>query len=293
MELELNLNSTPFDLENTLQCGQLFRWKKHRGWWYGIVERRVFKVRHTYNTLEFKGVNVDFVKNYFRLDDNLPRIVSEISRDSLIRRAVQEFSGLRIVRQNPWECLISYICATYKNIPAIKNMISELSRQFGTKTSFENYDFHTFPEPDALAESTLDELRKCKLGFRAKWIREVAEMVDSHEVDFEAIKQADYETAKAELLHLPGVGNKVVDCILLFSLEKLDAFPIDVWIKRVIHSYYADYFNASFIDKISAKKSLSSREYERIGSFARDYFGKYAGYAQEYLFHFARTKQML
>lgn len=291
MELELNLNSTPFDLESTLQCGQLFRWKKHRGWWYGIVEKRVFKVRRTYNILEFKGVNVDFVKNYFRLDDNLPQIVSEISRDSLIRRAVQEFSGLRIVRQNPWECIISYICATYKNIPAIKNMISELSRQFGTKTSFESYDFHTFPEPDALAESTLDELRKCRLGFRAKWIREVAEMVDSHEVDFEAIKQADYETAKAELLHLPGVGNKVADCILLFSMEKLDAFPIDVWIKRVIHSYYADYFNASFIDKISEKKSLSSREYDRIGSFARDYFGKYAGYAQEYLFHFARTKQ--
>ena len=105
------------------------------------------------------------------------------------------------------------------------------------------------------------------------------------------MKKVDYKTARGELLHLPGVGNKVADCVLLFSLEKLEAFPVDVWIKRVVQMYYANCFDATFIDKLSEKTSLSSKAYNRIGSFARDYFGKYAGYAQEYLFHFIRSKQ--
>lgn len=291
MELKLNRHLTPFDLENTLQCGQLFRWEKQEGWWYGIVGQQVFKVRQKNNILEFKGTDARFIKEYFRLDDNLPQIVSEINRDSFIKRAVQAFPGLRIVRQNPWECLISYVCATYKNIPAIRNMIFELSRRLGDKTAFENHASYTFPEPSILGNATLNELRKCKLGFRAKRIRETARMVASNEVDFEALKKNDYETAKDELLRLPGVGNKVADCVLLFSLEKLEAFPVDVWIKRTVQKHYANHFDASFISKVSEKTSLSTKEYNRIGSFARKYFGKYAGYAQEYLFHFVRSKQ--
>lgn len=291
MELKLNKHLTPFDLENTLQCGQLFRWEKHEDWWYGNVEQQVFKVRQTNSVLGFEGTNVDFIRNYFRLDDNLTQIVSEINRDSLIKRAIHAFLGLRIARQSPWECLISYICATYKNIPAIKDMISELSKRFGNEIAFENHVSYTFPEPNVLTNATLDELRKCKLGFRAKRVRETARMVDCSEVDFEALKKIDYETAKDELLRLPGVGNKVADCVLLFSLEKLEAFPVDVWMKRIAQKHYANHFDASFIRKVSEKTSLSTKEYNRIGSFAREYFGKYAGYAQEYLFHFVRSKQ--
>jgi len=291
MELKLNIHLTPFDLENTLQCGQLFRWEKHENWWYGVVKQRVFKMRQINNILEFEGASVDFVKSYFRLDDNLPLIISKISRDSLIRQAVQAFPGLHIVRQNPWECLISYLCATYKNIPAIKHMISELSKRFGDRIAFENHDFYTFPEPCALANATLDALKRCKLGFRAKRVRETARMVDCNEVDFEALKKIDFKTAKEELLQFPGVGKKVADCVLLFSLEKLEAFPVDVWMKRILQKHYANHFDTLFIKKISEKASLSSAEYESISSFARDYFGKYAGYAQEYLFHFARSKQ--
>jgi len=291
MKLKLNQRLTPFGLENTLHCGQLFRWEKRGGWWYGIVERKAFKVRQKGDVLEFEGVDVDFVRSYFRLDDNLPQIISAISRDSLTKQAVQTFFGLRIARQTPWECLISYICATYKNIPSIQNMISELSKRFGENIVFENCGFYAFPEPAAIANATLDELRKCKLGFRAKRVRETARIVDCGEVDFETLKKIDYETAKSKLLRLPGVGNKVADCVLLFSLEKLEAFPVDVWMKRIVREYYADYFDASFIKRISAK-SLSSKDYNRISSFARDCFGKYAGYAQEYLFHFVRSKEV-
>ncbi len=290
MELKLNPDSTPFNLESTLQCGQLFRWEKHGDWWYSVVEKRAFRVRQTDNTLEFENTNVDFVKTYFRLDDNLPQIISEICRDSLMKQAVHAFPGLRIARQSPWECLISYICATYKNIPAIKDMILELSRRFGEEITLESYRFYTFPEPDVLANATVNELRKCKLGFRAKAVREAARMVSRNRIDFDALKKADYETARSELLKIPGVGNKVADCVLLFSLEKLEAFPVDVWIKRVIQERYASHFDASFIAKLSEKKSLSPKAYDGVGSFARDYFGRYAGYAQEYLFHYARSR---
>ncbi len=289
MELELNQHSTPFNLENTLQCGQLFRWEKHGDCWYGLVNQRVLKVRQENSVLEFKGASVDEVRKYFRLEDDLPEIITEICRDSLIRRAVQASPGLRIVRQEPWECLISYICATYKNIPAIRNMIFELSKRFGEEIVFDDYVFYTFPEAHTLVEASLDELRECGLGFRAKLVQETARIVEVSGVDFEMLKKVDYETAKGDLLCLPGVGNKVADCVLLFSLDKLEAFPIDVWMKRVVQNNYALHFDPLFIEKLSLKPSLSTKAYDEIGAFARGYFGEYAGYAQEYLFHYARN----
>jgi len=293
MKLELNLNSEPFSLDTTLLCGQLFRWRKLGCWWYGNVDERVFRIRQTGNTLGFEGVHSSFVRDYFRLGDDLPHITSTINHDAFIARAIHEFEGLRIVRQPVWECLISYICATYKNIPAIQDMILRLSKRFGNEVTFDDGLFHTFPEPSRLANATLDELRSCGLGFRAKRVLEAARMVVNRAVDIEALKELDYGSAKHELFRFPGVGNKAADCILLFSLEKLEAFPVDVWIKRVIQNQYANHFNAPFIHKISTKNSLSKREYNSIGSFARNYFGEYAGYAQEYLFHLVRKNRVV
>jgi N-glycosylase/DNA lyase len=290
MELRLNPHSTPFDLESTLECGQLFRWEKHGDLWVGTVRDRVLEIRQGGSVLSFEGANVDFVRRYFRLDDDLPRIISEISRDSFVRQAVHTFHGLRLARQDPWECLISYICATYKNIPAIKNMIFELSRRFGHQVSHKGCSFYSFPEPEALADASIEELRKCKLGFRARLVREAARKVDANEINLEQLRRVDYETAKAELQKVPGVGNKVADCVLLFSLEKLEAFPVDVWIRRIVGTHYSDRFDRSFFSEITGKPSLSRKTYERIGSFARGYFGRYAGYAQEYLFHYARSR---
>jgi N-glycosylase/DNA lyase len=290
MELELNPHCTPFDLDSTLRCGQLFRWEKRGGSWYGVVKGRVLKVWQKDRILGFEGADFNFVKSYFRLDDDLPQIVLEISRDPMTKRAVKAFPGLRLARQDPWECLLSYVCATYKNIPAIKNMIFNLSESFGHEVSYEGYPFYAFPEPQDLAAASISELGKCKLGYRARLVREAALKVSHSEIDLEQLKKVDYETAKAELLQIPGVGNKVADCVLLFSLEKLEAFPVDVWMRRIIEKHYSRYFEKSFIDKVSDKASLSKKAYDTMGAFARGYFGRYAGYAQEYLFHFARSQ---
>jgi N-glycosylase/DNA lyase len=287
MKLELDLRSTPFNLDSTLQCGQLFRWEKRRNSWYGVVKGRVLKVQQNGAVLSFRGADPAFVTHYFRLEDNLPQIVSEISRDAVIQQAVQAFPGMRLARQDPWECLISYMCATYKSIPAIRTMILRLSKRLGDPINHAGQPFYAFPEPKALAAVSISELRSCGLGFRAKRIREVARKTHSGEVDFEQLEKADYPVARAKLQQLPGVGNKVADCVLLFSLEKLEAFPIDVRIKRIIERHYSAYSESSFNEKLPESDSLSERAYKRMGSFARSYFGRYAGYAQEYLYHSA------
>ena len=295
MEIKLDRSKVPFSLEHTLDCGQLFRWEKLDDWWYGVVADRVIKIKQSNERLIFhvfpETANQGFIENYLRLDDNLPSILSEISKDEHVRRAIRLFCGLRISRQEPWECLISYICATYKSIPAIKKMIFNISRRFGKKLTFDGYDFYTFPKATDLAQVNSKELRSCGLGFRAERVLETAKTVDSKEFSLESLKSMDYLEAKRELLSLPGVGPKVADCVLLFSLEKLEAFPIDVWMKRAATTLYASHFDSSFVERVSSKGSITPKEYETISSFGRNYFGRYAGYAQEYLFHLLRKQQ--
>ncbi|MFB0567572.1 MAG: DNA-3-methyladenine glycosylase, partial [Candidatus Bathyarchaeia archaeon] len=238
-------------------------------------------------------LNSAFIESYFRLDDDLPKFYSSILKDEHIRAAVEGFKGLRLMRQEPWECLISYICATYKNIPAIKDMILNISKNFGKKLLFDGLEFYTFPKPRDLAKASIEETRACKLGFRAERVLEVSRKVSTKEVNLEALRKLNCEEAKIELMKLPGVGPKVADCVLLFSLGKLEAFPIDVWMKRIFMEYYSDYFEPSFVKKVLSKKSLTPREYNRIGLFGRTYFGKFVGYAQEYLYHFKRCMSKL
>lgn len=277
-----------FNLDFTLCCGQTFRWDKQGDWWYGVVGEEVCKIRQNGKTLEFKGVNASFVENYFRLHDDLPRILSQINKDKNIGAAICEFRGLRILRQEPWECLISYICATYKSISAIKRMLCSLSKRFGEKICLERRSFYTFPKPAKLAIAGLHELDACGLGYRAKYVSETAKLVYESTNSLEHLKKKTYENAKEELMGFPGVGPKVADCVLLFSLDKLEAFPVDVWIRRVILKYYAQSFPNEFIRRMSAQESLSSSEYKKLSSFGRKYFGSYAGYAQEYLYHYER-----
>ncbi|MGQ9459721.1 MAG: DNA-3-methyladenine glycosylase family protein [Candidatus Bathyarchaeaceae archaeon] len=294
MEIQLDQSICLFNLEHTLRCGQLFRWEKMGDWWYGIVEEKVVKIRQINDRLVFQAfpekLDANFVENYFRLDDDLPQILSRIDKDEHIRKAIRCFPGLRISRQEPWECLISYICATYKNIPAIKNMILNLSKRFGRKITFDSHHFYTFPKPSDLAHAILEEIRECKPGFRAERLLETSKIVSSGEFNLENLRKMSYEKAKHELLSLPGVGQKVADCVLLFSLDKLEAFPVDVWVKRVILDFYPDYFEDSFVERVSGKSSITPGEYETISSFGRRYFGEYAGYAQEYLFLLSRSQ---
>jgi len=288
MELKLKLSQF-FDLDLTLCCGQAFRWEKVGGWWCGVVKDKPVKVRQRGNMLEFENVSREFIENYFGLKDDLPSILAQITRDHHIEKAVKTLKGLRILRQDPWECLISYICATYKNIPAIKRMLSNMAKKFGEKVFLEGQVFYAFPTAERLAEASLKDLAECGLGYRAKYVSETAKKVSKGEFKMEDLKAESFKKARERLLTLPGVGLKVADCVLLFSLEKLEAFPVDVWIKRIIIKHYRNFFGKNFIEKISLKKSLTRAEYERLSLFGREYFGVYAGYAQEYLYHFERA----
>lgn len=289
MAIQLS-SSRPFNLDATLCCGQTFRWDKQGEWWYGVVGEEVYKIRQNGKTLEFESVKATLVEEYFRLDDDLPKIFSQINKDKIIGAAISEFRGLRIIRQEPWECLISYICAQYKSISAIKGMLANLSRRFGEEINLDNHSFHTFPKLAKLAKADLHQLEACGLGYRAKYVSETAKLVCGSTFDLERLKETAYEKAKKELMNLPGIGPKVADCILLFSLEKLEAFPVDVWIRRVILKYYARHFPKEFIRRMCTQESLSSSEYERLSTFGRQYFGGYAGYAQEYMYHYERMQ---
>jgi N-glycosylase/DNA lyase len=286
--MQLNV---PFDLDFSLRCGQVFRWKKINGWWYGVVGENVFKIRQCGCELEFEGVSPEFVRGYFGLNDNLAEIAACISKDDFVKKALRRFEGLRIVRQVPWECLISFICATYKSIAAIELMLSKISAKFGEKKCFDGINFYSFPTAEKLAFASDNALRECGLGYRAKYVQATAKKIQAEKINLDQLKELPYLEARKRLVEFSGVGLKVADCVLLFSLEKMEAFPVDVWVKRVVLNHYANLLSPALVEKLSSHDSLTNGEYEKIRTFAQGYFGGYAGYAQEYLFHYERTQR--
>lgn len=294
MEMRLDLLKTPFSLDFSLQCGQTFRWEKIGEWWYGVVRQNAMKVRQNEHVLEFhtnqEELDLQFLKSYFRLDDDLPEIYSSIIKDKHIEAAIERFEGLRLIRQEPWECLISYICATNKNIPAIRDMILNLSKRFGNRLLLDGQHLYTFPDPHDIANADAEELKACKLGFRAERVLEVSRKVSTGEFNLEALRTLIYEEAKNELMKLPGVGPKVADCVLLFSLDQLQAFPIDVWMRRIFMEHYSNHFHPSFVKKVQRQNSLTRGQYNEMNRFGREYFSSFAGYAQEYLYHYKRCQ---
>jgi len=280
-----------FDLDFSLCCGQVFRWKKVDEWWYGVVGEKVIKIQQCGSELEFEGAKAEFVRNYFGLEDDLKQINTSISKDDFIKKALTKFEGLRIVRQVPWECLISFICATYKSIAAIELMLSKLSAKFGERKVFDGMEFYTFPGVEKLAFAAENALRECGLGYRAKYVQETAKKIYEEKISVENFKCMPYLDARKKLVEFPGVGLKVADCVLLFSMGKMEAFPVDVWVKRIIINHYANQLPQDFVKKLQCHDSLTNGEYQKVNDFARGYFGKYAGYAQEYLFHYERTQR--
>ncbi len=290
VELRIDLETTPFDLDRTLRCGQVFRWEKIHKCWYGVVGETVIKIKQDHHILIFqtypKDLDPEFIERYFRLQDNLHKILASIDRDEHINLAIRELFGLRLIKQEPWECLISYICATYTNIPRIKDMIERLSKMLGEKIFFNGKLFYTFPTRKALAQATLKDLLKCKLGYRAKNVLKTAKLINNNQFNLATLKRLTYDEGLHQLLTLKGVGHKVADCVLLFSQDKLEAFPVDVWIKRIITKYYPQHFPKNMLH-LKNGQSLKNR---KISEFGRQYFGKYAGYAQEYLYSYYRER---
>ena len=269
----------PFSLDHTLGCGQVFRWHLTTdGWWHGVVGDRVIKCRQDGDVLAFEGANAAFIRHYFALDLALDEILGAIDRDPFIHAAIERCRGLRLVRQPPWECLCSYICATNSNIPMIRRRIATIAQQFGTPITFEGKTFYSFPAPNAISSALggCTSLEACRLGYRTPYVFDTAcEIADVKQWE-ETITALPYEDARRELMKLSGIGPKAADCVLLFAFQKHEAFPVDVWIRRIMRDNY--------IRTLSNDSALTGWEYDTIRRFARRHFGEYCGYAQEYLY---------
>lgn len=291
MQIKLNLETTPFNIDFTLRCGQVFRWRKESHAWYGVINDTCVKMTQRQNIVTyslFPDNKPTLIHHYFRFDDDLPTITRSINRDAVIRKTLILLEGLRLVRQDPWECLISFICATFANIPRIKGMVHNLCRAFGQPTAANGHTEYLFPSPQKLASASINQLLACNLGYRAKYVKAAASRILEGAVYLPHLRSMSYPEAKRELLRIEGVGQKVADCVLLFSLEHLKAFPVDRWLRRILITKYPQHLS----NKALIQKALTPQVYKELSSFGQSYFGNYAGYAQEYLYAYHSTSQM-
>ena len=259
-----------FNLEYTLECGQIFRINRQNGWYYVNAQDKFFKINQIGNEIEFHGVDKEFVIHFFSLNENLSKILKDINKDKYIKKSIDKYRGLRIIKQDPWECLISFICSSASNIPRIKSKLKALSESFGKKVLLDGVYDYTFPVPGSI--DNYEKILNAKTGFRAKYIFETNNSINTKNLD--SLRTQPYKHAKDELKKINGVGDKVADCVLLFSLGFYQALPVDTWIKKTMQLLYFD---------------NTTTPNEKIREFGLDYFGAYTGYAQQYLFMFARN----
>jgi len=265
------------DVDSSINSGQVFLWKKYDELWYGINGQNILKI-DKFGEINSKVGNDD---DFLRKTDNIKKILDSISKDKTIREAIKKYPGLRILRQDPFQCMISFIVSSNSNIQKIKLNLENISEKFGEKTCFEKKNFYLFPKPKKLANATVKEIRECGVGYRAEFIKECAQMINSKEIDFDSLRKTSYEQAKDEIMKISGIGNKVADCILLFSLEKLEAFPLDRWMIRILEKYYSNEFKLE-------TKTITEKQYQIIHEKILNHFGGYAGYAQQFLFKMER-----
>ena len=272
-------NKFSIDIDNSINSGQVFLWEKQGSDWYGIDGQNVLKINKNGVIKSIRNLKTDF----FRKNDNMQEIIKSISKDKTVKEAVKEYEGLRLFRQDPFQCLISFIISSNSNIQKIKNSLEKITKKFGKKVKIQNKEFFLFPEPEKMAKATIDEIKSCGVGYRAPFIKEAAKMVILKKIDFEYLKKCDYHEAKKNICLVPGIGNKVADCIMLFSLNKLESFPLDTWMIKILEKYYSKEF------KIETK-TITQKQYELLHEKIVNYFGPYCGYAQQYLFKMEREK---
>jgi N-glycosylase/DNA lyase len=274
-QVSLSLMGHGIDLDATLASGQSFSWKRTGdGRWRGWIDGRPCIVWMQGDALRAVGteLNRDVVNAYFGLDLPVQEIFATFPSDRWLDRAREFAPGLRVLRQDPWETLCNFICSSLKQIVQIEQINQELRRVFGGTVG---EGLHSFPDAARLALATEAKLRTCKLGFRAKHLYVAARQIASSEVSLEGIATLSTEEAREELVRIRGVGEKVANCILLFAYGRLEAFPIDVWVERVLRRLYFD--------------GSQRVKHERLVAFANSHFGPYRGYAQQFLFHWIRN----
>ncbi|MCK5548307.1 MAG: DNA-3-methyladenine glycosylase 2 family protein, partial [Thermoplasmata archaeon] len=223
-----------FSLKHTLECGQFFRWEQIGNWYYITSHGTLVKIKQDGNRLRYmtkpeKGA--EFITHIFRLDDDLDAILKGISKDAVMRKAIKKYRGMRLMRQEPYECLISFVCSANSSIPNIKSKLDRMAALFGKCIKTDGHNFYILPKPKILSSVNASELRKHKIGYHSDFIKEVSDVVRRGGVNLKGLSKKKYEDARQALLSAfrgKGVGEKIADCVCLFALDKLDAFPIDV-----------------------------------------------------------------
>ena len=267
-----------FNIEEILECGQCFRFEKIDDFHYVIVAyNKVLNIKQDNEKVEFYPCTKEDFENiwidYFDLNTDYAKIKKQLENDPILKKAIEYAPGIRILNQQPFECLISFIISQNNRIPMIKQVIKNISEKYGVK----NGEYYLFPNVDSLKKATNEELRMCKTGFRDKYILDAVENIYNKTLDLQNLYNMSSEEAKTELLKIKGVGTKVADCVLLFSLKKNDVFPTDVWVKRVMEHFYFD---------------ENDTPIKQIHNYAKENWGDLAGYAQQYLFYYARSEKI-
>jgi N-glycosylase/DNA lyase len=273
----IQVSAPDFDLAMTLGSGQVFHWEKLGDGFIGAIGDRSVYVEQHGDSLLVSVDGEDLIRDYFALDHPLAEICASFPNDPAMSTAKQFCRGLRIIRQPKWECLATFICSSMKQVAHIRQISRKLRERFGDVRRMDSDAVHTFPSAERISATSEKELRKCALGYRAKNLLATARLVARGDVDLKQLATLSDIDLRARLSGLPGVGAKVANCVMLFAYERLRAFPIDVWIERVLREKYFP----------RARKLNAAR----LQAFTEGYFGDHGGYAQQYLFHHARMNK--
>ena len=268
-----------FDPKHIFECGQCFRWMAEEdGSYTGVAKGKVINVSRENDTVYIKNSSLkdfnDIWKDYFDLNTDYTKIKNILKNmDEHLEKATEFGWGIRILRQDPWEMIISFIISSNNRIPMIQRAIGNLSRQYGTYIGqYNGVDYYDFPTPEQLNKASIEDIRACSTGFRDKYIKSTTEAVINNNDDVYKYNSLSTEECRKELMKFNGIGPKVCDCIAVFGMQKYDTFPVDVWVKRVMQEFYVD-------DDMSLPK---------MRTYAIDKFGDLSGFAQQYLFYYAR-----
>ena len=277
-------NPDSFDLVHIFECGQCFRWNQNDdGSYTGVIKNAVINVKKENDKIIFEGTTLEesfenLIKYYFDLNTDYSLYKEKLSNvDDYLKESIEFGSGIRILKQDLWECIISFIISANNNIPRIKKIIERISKEYGTKIIYNDKEYYLFPTPEQLSKATVEDLRGLGLGFRDKRIYNTTKLILDKSIDLEKItSMPNTDLMREELLKLDGVGPKVADCILLFALKRVDVFPIDVWVRRVMNDLYIHNEDEEKVNKKELQK------------LAEDKFLGLSGIAQQYLFYWKR-----
>ncbi len=275
-------NVNDFNIKHIFECGQCFRWEKEEnGSYTGVVKNKVINVMQKDDTVIFENMNINdyenIIKNYFDFDVDYLSIKEKLNNDEIMNTAINFGQGIRILNQDEWEIMISFMISANNRIPMIKKVIENLSYNFGDFIcSYRGRDYFSFPTAEQLSNAPIEKIMECKAGFRSERIKEAATRFLTENETIYDLKNRTYDEGLNYLKTYKGIGDKVANCILLFSMKQLSTFPVDVWVRRVMQTLYVD----------------SKTNDKDIRNFAENKFGNLSGYAQQYLFYYARENNI-